>query len=221
MPPNAPSDHNPDTGTSDQVATGLAKLALVFRHDAWRATGEHGLTPTQAQILTVIAAAREPAGLSAVADALAITAGTASAAVSTLVDKGLVRKERAADDGRAIVLKLTRRGTSAVKASQWPASVLSAVAALSSPDQAGLLRGLIALIRELQDRGAVPTQRMCTGCRHFRPNEYPGQPRQHHCMYIDAPIGDSELRIHCAEMEPADDAMTNRLWNVFVEGRPL
>ncbi|MCA9233455.1 MAG: winged helix-turn-helix transcriptional regulator, partial [Planctomycetales bacterium] len=93
-----------------QVAAGLAKLALVFRHEAWQATGEHGLSPTQAQILAVVAGASQPIGLSAVADQLAITAGTASAAVSTLVGKGLVVKQRAADDGREIRLKLTAKG---------------------------------------------------------------------------------------------------------------
>ncbi|MCB9860880.1 MAG: winged helix-turn-helix transcriptional regulator [Phycisphaeraceae bacterium] len=205
-----------------QVAAGLAKLALVFRHEAWRATGEHGLSPTQAQILAVVAGASQPIGLSTVADQLAITAGTASAAVSTLVGKGLVVKQRSADDGREIRLKLTAKGKRlAASAGEWPEAVLAAAAALSSSDQAGLVRGLVSLIRELQERGSVPTARMCVGCRFFRPNEYAGKSKPHHCQYIDAPIADSELRVDCDEMEPVDPELAPRLWTAFVGGKSL
>ena len=203
-----------------QVAAGLAKPALVFRHEAWQATGEHGLSPTQAQILAVVAGASQPIGLSAVADQLAITAGTASAAVSTLVGKGLVVKQRAADDGREIRLKLTAKGKRlAASAGEWPEAVLAAAAALSDGDQAGLVRGLVSLIKELQERGSVSTARMCVGCRFFRPNEYPGKSRPHHCQYIDAPIADSELRVNCDEMEPIEPELAPRLWKAFAGGK--
>lgn len=210
----------PEEGCANQVAAGLAKLALVFRHEAWRATGETGLTPTQAQILAVIAGARSPIGLSGIAEQLAITPGTASAALSTLVEKKLVAKHRSMQDGRAILLKLTAKGKRiAASAAEWPEAVLAAAAALPDRDQSGLVRGLIALIRELQERGSVPTSRMCLGCKYFRPNEYPGQKKAHHCQYIDAPIGDSDLRVECAEMEPISAELAPRLWSLFVEGK--
>lgn len=210
------------SGGASQVAAGLAKLALVYRHEAWQASGEHGLSPTQAQILAVIAGARAPVGLSAVAEQLAITAGTASASVSTLVEKGLVAKVRSKEDGRAVRLKLTASGRRmAATAAQWPESVLAAASALGEREQAGLVRGLVSLIRELQERGSVPTARMCVGCRFFRPNEYPGQPKSHHCQYIDAPIGDRDLRLDCAEMEPVAAEIAPRLWSVFIEGERL
>ncbi|MGD2111083.1 MAG: MarR family winged helix-turn-helix transcriptional regulator [Phycisphaerae bacterium] len=207
---------------ASQVATGLAKLALVFRHEAWQATGEHGLTPTQAQILSVIAGSSKPAGLSAVAEQLAITAGTASAAVTTLVEKGLLQKRRSSGDGRAIALKLTAKGKRiAVTAAEWPETIVTAATALPDREQAGLVRGLVALIRELQEQGAVPTSRMCVGCKYFRPNEYPGRRKAHHCQYIDGPIGDSDLRVDCAEMEPIAAELAPRLWSVFIDGQPL
>ena len=37
-----------------QVATGLAKLALVLRQRAWQEGGAAGLTPTQGQILALL-----------------------------------------------------------------------------------------------------------------------------------------------------------------------
>jgi hypothetical protein len=79
----------------------------------------------------------------------------------------------------------------------------------------------VGLIRELQSRGAVPTARMCVGCRYFRPNEHPGSDAAHHCAYIDAPIGDADLRVDCPEMEPVEAGGGERLWRVFIEGEPL
>lgn len=221
MPPS-PSTSRLPQDLPARVAAGLAKIALVYRHEAWRASGERGLTPTQSQILATIAGATRPIGIKSIAEALAITMGTVSAAVSTLVEKGLVRKERSASDARAIVLELTPEGERrADAAAAWPDTVLDAAAALPDRDQAGLIRGLVGLIRALQDRGSVPTSRMCVNCRFFRPNVYPGQQRAHHCMYIDEPIGDADLRVECQEMEPAPDDLRPRLWQVFLEGRPF
>ncbi len=172
--------------------------------------------------LAVIAGSAAPIGLGGLAEQLAITAGTTSATVTTLVGKGLVAKRRRKTDRREVQLKLTAKGKRvAASAGEWPEAVLAAAAALSQGDQAGLVRGLIALIRELLERGAVPTARMCVGCRFFRPNEYPTGAKRHHCQYIDAPIGDSDLRVECAEMEPIEAELAPRLWNLFVKGRSL
>lgn len=201
---------------------GLAKIALVMRHEAWRAAGSRGLTPTQMQILAVLASEDRPRGLSAVASDLALSPGTASEAISTLVAKGLVRKARSEDDGRAIVLGLTAAGRrEAAMAGRWPAGLIEAARGLPRRERDFLLRGIIALIRGLQDRGAITTARMCVGCTYFRPNEYPGSPTPHHCLLVDAPMADSDLRIDCPEMEPAAGAEQDRLWQVFLNGEPL
>ena len=207
---------------SDRVLAGLAKLALVMRHESWRSAGRRGLTPTQAQILSILAGSAHPIGLKEVARQMAITLGTASEAITTLVSKGLVRKAMSESDGRAIVLTLTKPGVrEATTAAAWPPSLVEAIDALPESERAGLLRGLIGMIRTLQEQGAVPTARMCVGCTYFRPNEYPGTHKPHHCLLIDAPIGDSDLRIDCGEMEPVADELGSRLWNVFVNGQPL
>lgn len=218
-----PPAHDPRQDLPQRVTAGLAKLALVFRHQAWRATGAHGLSPTQAQILAVIAGSPERSvGIRALADRLAITMGTVSAAVSTLVDKGLVAKERAEHDARAVTLGLTPDGQRiAASAGEWPEAILGAVAAMPERDQVGLVRGLVALIRELQARGSVPTARMCVECRYFRPHQYPGAAKAHHCAYVDAPIADADLRIDCNEMEPLSVDERARLWDLFVHGRRL
>ena len=108
-PPTSPVDA---PTAAQRVVAGLSKVALVFRHAQWAASGERGLTPTQAQILAVVAGNREPrgVGVKAVAARMAVTMGTASEAVGALVEKGLLRKEPDQSDGRADVLTLTARG---------------------------------------------------------------------------------------------------------------
>lgn len=220
MPARPPTTDALDPG--ERIMAGLAKLSLVMRHEAWRAAGSRGLTPTQAQILAILGGSTTPLGVKAIAQQLAVTVGTASGAISTLVAKGLVAKETDEADGRAIVLTLTTSGRQeAEQAAKWPDAMLHAIGALPRNEQAGLLRGLVGMVRALQEQGAVPTARMCVGCRYFRPNEYPDQPKPHHCQFIDAPIGDTDLRIDCDEMEPAAAEIQPVLWNVFLNGTPL
>lgn len=216
--PNDPTDLT----APDRIMAGLAKIALVMRHEAWRASGERGLTPTQSQILAVINGNTEPVGIKEVARQLAVGMGTASEAVSALAAKGLVEKTPSEDDGRAVVLALTGRGRrQAAAAAEWPEGMLDAIASLPEREQAGLLRGLVGMVRSLQESGRVPTARMCVGCRFFRPNEYPGLARAHHCLFIGAPIGDADLRLDCTEMEPTDRGAAPRLWSVFLNGEAL
>ena len=217
---------NPDAPTPQdlptRVAAGLGKIALVFRHAAWQATGEHGLSPTQAQIVAVIGRADHHPGVGDIAQELALTIGTVSAAISTLVEKGYIIKRRSSEDARAVTLRLTTRGKRHLRsADEWPSDIRDAVAALPEREQTALVRGLVSLVRELQARGSVPTARMCVECRYFKPNAYEGSAKAHHCAYIDAPIGDAELRIDCREMEPVAAEHRAQLWSLFVEGRPI
>lgn len=217
----SPTDPAP-SATAAQVLAGLAKLSLVMRHEAWRASGERGLTPTQAQILAVVAGRREPVGLTAIARQLAVTPATASEAVSTLVEKGLLEKRPDPGDGRAVMLRLTRSGRrESQKSEQWPQSLLSAIESLPSAEQGALLRGLVGVVRSLQARGSVPTARMCVECRFFRPNEHPNSERPHHCLFIGGPIADNDLKVECSDMSPAPHEDQERLWSLLVEGRRL
>lgn len=219
MPPEATP---PSDGPTTRIVTGLQKLALVIRHQSWKASGERGLTPTQSQILVLLASLPGDLGVKLVAEQLAVTKGTASEAVSALERKGLLIKTDAPADGRAIVLELTRRGRKeAVRSREWPEVLLRAADSLPASEQAGLVRGLVGMIRTLQELGAVPLSRMCVGCRYFRPNVAPASDRAHYCNYIDAPIGDAELQIDCPEMEPVEAGLGPQLWAAFSTGQPF
>lgn len=189
----------------ERVSTGLAKVGLALRHQAWQDAGERGLTPTQGQVL-VLLLERGERRLSEVADAMAIRAPTASEAVRALVDKGLVTKTPAPGDARALRLTLTAAGKrEARRARDWPEFLAEAADALSPDEQAAFYSGLLKMIRVLQERGQIPISRMCTTCRFFRPEAHPeDRARPHHCALVDSPFGTRDLRIDCPEHQPAE-----------------
>lgn len=206
--------------TSRKLAAGLAKIGMVMRQQAWSAGGEVGLTPTQGQILTVLAS--HPGSgrpISTLAADLAVSQPTISDAVSALERKRLVRKTRSKTDARVMHVTLTRTGARAAQASaQWPDPLLAAIDALDAQEQAVFVRGLVKMIHALQRQGKIPMARMCVSCTYFRPHAHPGESAPHHCAYVDAPLGDGDLRLDCAEFEAAEDEDRPRLWQVFIEG---
>jgi DNA-binding MarR family transcriptional regulator len=186
-------------GTPHNVVTGLAKLGLALRHESWRRRERSGLTPTQAEILVVLRA-RDDCGarLSELAAALGVTAATASESLRVLAEKGLVSKERDAGDARALAITLTERGRDeAEREAVWPDLFLEAADALSDEEQAVFLRGIVAMIRSLQERGRIPVARMCVTCTYFRPDVHDDPERPHHCAFVDAAFGDRQLRLDC------------------------
>ena len=202
---------------SSRTATGLSKLSVVLRSQGWVTAATLGLTPTQAQILRLLAtedvAEHRPARLAA---RLQVSRPTVSDAVSALERKGLVSREADASDRRGAVLGLTGTGRAAAdQTADWPAFLASAIASLPEADQVGLLRGLVGTIRALQLRGEIPVARLCVTCRFFQPNIHPGSPTPHHCGFVDAPFGDRHLRLDCPEQDPAPESEQASLWVRF------
>jgi DNA-binding MarR family transcriptional regulator len=215
-PSPARNDQDPDPR---HVATGLAKIGLVLRNEAWQGRKHSGLTPTQGQILALLFAS-EGRGLrlGEIAAGLGVTAATASDSVRVLAAKGLVAKERAAGDGRALAVRLTRRGWRlAVEEAEWPDFLLAAIDTLTAAERGVFVRGLVKMIRTLQEEGRIPVARMCVSCRFFRPHVHADEARPHHCAFVDAPFGDGELRIDCADHELVPVAQDQELWDAFAD----
>lgn len=201
-----------------RLVTGLTKIGLALKTQAWVGAGEHGLPPTQAQILTLLKA-RGALRLAQLALELGVTAPTASDAVSSLVEKGLVAKERDLRDARAIALTLTAAGRRQCQSvGDWPDALLESVAVLSTAEQETLLLALVKLIHALQQREAIPLARMCVSCRFFRPHEHPGSAQPHHCAFIDAPLAQRDLRLDCGDYDLADERRRQQQWRRFSSG---
>jgi DNA-binding MarR family transcriptional regulator len=206
----------PDEPLTQRVTTGLAKVGIALKQQAWAEAGGRGLTPTQGQVLALLRA--NPGGLrmGAVAAQLGVTAPTASDSVAALHGKDLVTKEPLAGDGRAVVVRLTPAGVrEAAAAAAWPDFLLEAVDELSADEQAAFLRALVTMIRTLQDKGRIPVARMCVSCRFFQPFHHDDPTRPHHCAFVDAPFGDGELRLDCPDHAAASPEQAARTWHAF------
>ncbi|MBE9146243.1 MarR family winged helix-turn-helix transcriptional regulator [Planktothrix mougeotii] len=204
-------NHSDHDSTEERILVGLSKISLALKSQSWQDAGQHGVSPTQAQILSLLQAqGDEGMGLAAVAEGLAVTPATASDAVRVLDEKGLVQKVRSPQDGRAITITLTPKGQKlAAQTSCWSDLFLDAVGELSELEQTVFLRGLIKMIRKLQQAGQIPISKMCVTCRFFQPNRYPGSDQPHHCDWVDAPFGDRNLHLECSEqIEAAVDQAT-------------
>ncbi len=184
--------------TAGNIAHALSRLALYWRAAGWRAAGVQGLTPTQAEILSQLAAGPMRSG--DLARGLGVSAPTLTDAVTTLAAKGLAERRPDPQDRRAALVALTPRGAGAVALlPDIPETIAPVLEGLTEPDRAGLLRGLVLVIRGLQEAGAIPVQRMCLTCRHFRPDAHEDAARPHHCAFVDAAFGDAALRLACAD----------------------
>jgi len=210
------------TAPHDQrLAAGLAKIGLVMRHHAWADAGERGLTPTQSQILALLEArGRDGLSVSTLAGQLAVSQPTVSDALAALERKGLVARSRSGDDARVVRVRLTRQGKRAAKRSApWPDFLLRAIDTLDADERAVFVRGLVKMIHSLQEDGQIPHSRMCPSCTYFRPHAHTDRERPHHCAFVDAPIGDADLRVDCRDHQAAGEALRPRLWQLFIDGR--
>lgn len=212
----------PDTPWSDtpavapRVIAAIARIGTVMRSGMWEFATSENLNPAQAEILQLLLGRKEGMRLTWVASQLAISAASASDSVASLVAKGLVRKARAHDDGRATALFLTDEGAALAQRIGGAVSFAADAVSAMPPDmQTALLTGLLKLIAELQKSERFPALRACPSCKYFEAHKYPGAETPHHCALVGAPLPVSLIRIDCAEQEMADPATQSRNWEQF------
>ena len=193
----------PGLPPASQLLIGLARLGQAVRIEAWRNAGPHNLSPLQADIIGLLHDSRGALRQGDIVAALASTAPTVSDAVKVLRKKELLAATRDPGDARVVLLSLSPAGQAeAARLTVVSPNLGDAVSALSDDDLAAMLRGTVTLMRELQDRHAIPVSRMCVTCRFFVPDAHPVETgRPHHCNFVDAPFGDTELRVTCPDQE--------------------
>ena len=204
-----------ETHNELQITAALSRLGLFLRSADWQAARAAGLTPTQAEILAHLAR-RGPTRGAALAEALGVTPATLSDSAAALVAKGLAERRPDPIDARAALLHLTPDGVATTVAMpEAPEALLAGLRAVPPRDRAALLRGLVTLIRSLQEAREIPVQRMCVTCRHFRPHVHADAARPHHCAFVDAAFGDAELRVDCGDHEEVEEEQRARIWARF------
>lgn len=192
-----------------QITTAIQRLAAFWRASQWQVTKGKGLNPTQSDVLAKVAARPERAAN--LAEQLGITPSSLSDTISALEDKGLVERKLDPEDGRARQILATTKGQKlAARLPDAPEPLQAAIACLSESEQGALLRSLTLIIRYLQRAHAVPVQRMCVSCRHFRPHVYDDPTRPHHCAFVDAAFGDAGLQMDCKDHQIATEKEESR-----------
>lgn len=204
----------------DHITVGLAKIAVALRSQAWEGGSARKLTPTQGQILVLLAErARSVMRLNDVAGELCLTAATTSDAVMALVEKKLVRKERSTEDQRALVLTLTAAGRrEAQQTTGWADVVRAGVQGLTPDEQAVFLRGLTKVMHSLQEQGVISVARMCAGCAYFQPYVHVDTARPHHCGFVNKPMGEGQLRLECPDFISGASSDQSGRWQMFLSG---
>jgi hypothetical protein len=90
--------------------------------------------------------------------------------------------------------------------------LLAAIETLTPTEREVFFRGLVKMIRALQERGEVPISRMSVTCRFCQPNAHPNSAGPYHRAFVDAPFGGRDLRLDCADHEPSAAEQTASTW---------
>jgi hypothetical protein len=98
--------------------------------------------------------------------------------------------------------------------------VETALAALSRKEQAALLHIMIKMIRALLQDEAMPAQRMCVTCRHFRPQAAPGAAKPHYCEFVRASFTSADLQVDCGDHDAASPGHQAATWRTFIGEMP-
>lgn len=198
-----------------RIATGLHKIGLAMKQQAWQQASHDGLSATQGHILAALVSHGAMTGTE-LAQRLGVTLPTVSDSVRVLVDKGLLSRAPDPRHPRASLLTPTKRGAAlGARARSWPEFMAEAAGTLSPAEQRALYAGVVKMIRSLQEQGLIPIDGMCVTCTHFRPHVRTG-PAPHHCAFVDAPLADDQLRVDCPEHQRADEATRARIWDQYL-----
>ena len=203
---------------STRIATGLNKIGLAMKQQAWQQANEEGLSATQGQILAALVA-EQPLTGSELSERLGVTLPTISDSVRVLVEKKLLEKSPDPRHPRASLLTPTKKGAAlGARARSWPEFMAAAVKDLAPEEQQAFFSGVVKMIRALQEQGLVPLSGMCVTCTHFRPNVREGA-SPHHCAFVDAQLANDQLRLDCSEHELVAESARVRLWQDFTRAR--
>jgi len=156
---------------------------------------------SQGQILAVLVT-NGPLTGTELSERLGVTLPTISDSARVLVEKELVTKSPDPRHPRASLITPTARGrVLGARARSWIEFLADAVATLPADEQAAFYAGVLKMIASLQEQGLIPVEKMCVTCAYFRPHVRTGG-KPHHCALLDAPLGNTELRLDCPDHEP-------------------
>ncbi|MFC5387010.1 MarR family winged helix-turn-helix transcriptional regulator [Aquamicrobium segne] len=199
-----------------RIVEALERIATALRADDWVRARSAGVNPTQLAILRLLDGRGPGWTVKELSLQLGVSQPTATDSILALERKALIEKRTDPVDGRAVRIVITGAGRAVVRAGGEAAGAVDrATAALDDDDQEQLLVQLVSVIRQLQEQGAIPIQRMCVSCPYFRPYAHADAAKPHHCNFVDAAFGQQDLRIDCRDHETADPSVRAATWGEF------
>lgn len=186
-----------------RIAAALARIEVVTRAQGQQAAQGANVSPLQVRVLDALA--RRPGlRVGELAHELLVTDGTVSAAVTVLVEKGLVVKQRDEGEHRAVLLELSARGRRQhMKLAEWPDVALAPVVEdLGEAASGAVLAALLQVIQSFERRGWIEATRMCVHCEYFAPGKGRGA-QPHYCHLLEQPIGSADLQVDCPDFRTA------------------
>ncbi|MDA2812659.1 MarR family transcriptional regulator [Nocardiopsis sp. RSe5-2] len=134
------------------VATALVRTSFLVDAVYAEASGDYGITPQQGNLLCVLMA--QPHGMGELGGMLRLAKSSLTGLVDRTARRGLVRRETAPDDGRAVVIALTEEG--AEVAAEFYADACRRIAALTDGLDEEARTGLTALLEQVVTENHVP-----------------------------------------------------------------
>jgi DNA-binding MarR family transcriptional regulator len=207
------------TAIHHRIREGLSRVAMVMRSDDWSRARTTGLNPTQHAIVELLEGRPAGLGVKDIAFHLGVSQPTATDSIVALERKGYIAKRPRPDDKRSVDVCLTEEGRAVLEIGPSENMAELAVEALTQHEQEYLLMTLVKMIRLLQQRDAIPIQRMCVSCRFFSPFAHVDAAKPHHCNFVDAPFGQRDFRIDCRDHDTASLSSQTAIWDEFQRGR--
>lgn len=190
----APPDRPPELAA--KVAAAIERLGRSQRTRRQGIAAGRGLTPLQVDLLRTLAAGEPPqpvVGLLAIE--LGVTQPTVTESLRALERKGFVTRGSDPGDARRTAVVLTDTGRElAGELDATTDELVHAIAALGADRQAEMLEGLLTIIAELVERGAITVARTCLTCRFHELTA-----SAHRCTLLDMDLQRADLRVNCPE----------------------
>lgn len=143
--------NRPFRSRSEEAALGILRTADVIRRYYGQVVEQQGITLPQYNVLRILRGAGGPLPTLAIAERLIEHAPGVSRMLDRLESKGLIERERSADDRRQVLCRLSRRGRRVLKSLDAPVDAAddTCLSMLSRREQETLI-DLLDRVREVE-----------------------------------------------------------------------
>jgi DNA-binding MarR family transcriptional regulator len=182
-----------------KIIAALERIAEAFRVLLWEKAKVIKLSPIQIQILIFIKYhSPEFCTVNYLAEEFNMSAPTISDAVRVLIQKKLLKKIPSTKDKRKVHLHLTHKGEKVIlETASFIEPLINSISILNRFEKETLLSSLLQIIKDLNSKEIVITQRMCFTCVHLQKEN-----GKFYCNLLEMNLKLKDLRIDCPEHQP-------------------